>query len=131
MAGLYVDTAALGRVLLAEPDAEAIRAVMGRYDAWWSSEIVIVELRRLAARANLAAAGESILSHLSQHPIDRGALERASRIEPFVVRSLDAVHLNAAVELRSRGAISAVMTFDRQLHEGCAYHSLLVEAPIS
>lgn len=37
MAGLYVDTSALGRVLLAEPDAAAIRAKMGDYDAWWSS----------------------------------------------------------------------------------------------
>ena len=33
MAGLYVDTSALGRVLLAEPDAAAIRAAMGEYDA--------------------------------------------------------------------------------------------------
>jgi hypothetical protein len=30
MAGLYVDTSALGRVLLAEPDAEAIRDTMAR-----------------------------------------------------------------------------------------------------
>ena len=103
---------------------------MGRYDAWWSSEIVIVELRRLAARENLDAAGESLLSHISQHPLDRGSLERASKIEPIVVRSLDAIHLDAAVELRSRGVISTVTTFDRQLQAGCAHHALPVEAPI-
>ena len=32
MAGLYIDTSALGRVLLAEPDAVAIRATLARYD---------------------------------------------------------------------------------------------------
>ncbi len=35
MAGLYLDTSALGRILLAEPDAGAIRAAVANYDAWW------------------------------------------------------------------------------------------------
>ncbi len=30
MAGLYVDTSALGRVLLTEPDATAIRSTLSR-----------------------------------------------------------------------------------------------------
>ena len=51
MAGLDVDTSALGRVLLTEPDAAAIRATLSRYDRWWSSALLVVELRRLAARA--------------------------------------------------------------------------------
>lgn len=46
MAGLYLDTSALGRVLLAEPDAELIRNVLARYDVWWSSALLVVELRR-------------------------------------------------------------------------------------
>jgi uncharacterized protein with PIN domain len=50
MAGLYIDTSALGRVLRAEPDAAVIRATLARYDVWWSSELLVVELRRLAAR---------------------------------------------------------------------------------
>ena len=32
MAGLYLDTSALGRVLLGEPDAEAIRDALAGYD---------------------------------------------------------------------------------------------------
>jgi hypothetical protein len=38
MAGIYLDTSALGRVLLAEPDATAIRGVLDQHDDWWSSE---------------------------------------------------------------------------------------------
>ena len=34
MAGLYLDTSALGRIVLAEPDAAAIRQTLARYDAW-------------------------------------------------------------------------------------------------
>jgi uncharacterized protein with PIN domain len=32
VAGLYVDTSALGRVLLDEPDAAAIRSALARYE---------------------------------------------------------------------------------------------------
>ncbi len=50
MAGIYLDTSAIGRVLLAEPDARAIREVLAEHDAWWSSELLVVELRRVAVR---------------------------------------------------------------------------------
>ncbi|HZL07379.1 MAG TPA: PIN domain-containing protein, partial [Coriobacteriia bacterium] len=60
MAGLYLDTSSLGRVLLVEPDATQIRDVLGRYDAWWSSAILIIELRRLARREDLEAAADQI-----------------------------------------------------------------------
>lgn len=36
MAGVYLDTSALGRLLLAEPEAEAIRDVLAEH-AWWSA----------------------------------------------------------------------------------------------
>ena len=42
MAGIYVDTSALGRVLLGEPDAELIRETLGQYDPWWSSALLLV-----------------------------------------------------------------------------------------
>jgi hypothetical protein len=63
--------------------------------------------------------------------VDRGSLGRASRVEPIEVRTLDAIHLEAAVWLRDCGEICAVMTYDRQLQGGCAHHSLLIEAPVA
>ena len=45
MAAVYVDTSALGRVLLGEPETEAIRSFLANYDAWWSSEVLVIELR--------------------------------------------------------------------------------------
>ena len=64
MAGLYVDTSALGRILLTEPDATAIRSTLSRYDRWWSSALLVVELRRLAARAGRETAGEALLAEM-------------------------------------------------------------------
>jgi len=129
MAGLYLDTSALGRILLAEPDAAAIRQTLARYDAWWSSALLIVELRRLAARENLEAIAERLLSGVRTVAVDAASLERASRLQPSEVRTLDAIHLDAAVELHGRSEVAAVLTYDRQVQTGCAHHGLPIEAP--
>ena len=128
MAGLYLDTSALGRILLAEPDAVAIRQALADYDAWWSSALLIVELRRLAARENLEAIAERMLSGYEPSR-STASIERASRLQPPEVRTLDAIHLDAAVELRGRSEVAAVLTYDRQLQTGCAHHGLPIEAP--
>ena len=94
----------MGRVLLGEPDAELIVDAVAKYDVWCSSALLVVELRRL---------------------------DRASRLDPVEVRSLDAIHLDAAVTLAARGEIAAVLTYDRQLQAGCAHHGLAVEAPVA
>src|SRR4051794_36554604 len=109
MAGLYVDTSALGRVLPAEPDAAAIQATIARYDERWSSELLIVELRRLGAVTGTAEAAKELLEAVHLAPLARSELERASQLEPLAVRSLDAIHLEAAVRLRGAGRISAVL----------------------
>lgn len=129
MAGVYVDTSALGRVLLGEPDAEAILDVLGGYDARWSSALLIVELRRLARREGFEQAAEQAIARTRLLDVDRAVMERASRLDPLEVRSLDAIHLDAAVTLAGRGQIAAVLTYDRQLQAGCAHHGLAVEAP--
>ena len=129
MAGVYVDTSALGRLLLAEPEADAIRGVLAEHDAWWSSELLVVELRRLAAREGLEAEAEAYLDAFRLVGIDSASLQRASRLEPMVVRSLDAIHLEAAVQLREGREINGVVTYDQQLSTGCAHHGLFVHAP--
>lgn len=131
MAGVYVDTSALGRVLLAEPEADSIRGVLAEHDAWWSSELLVVELRRLAAREGLESEAEEYLDSFRLMAIDSASLQRASRLEPTVVRSLDAIHLEAAVRLRDGGEVNGVVTYDQQLSTGCAHHGLSVHAPVA
>jgi hypothetical protein len=42
--------------------------------------------------------------------------------EALRLRSLDAVHLDAAIVFAGRGEIARVATCDYQLEAGCAYH---------
>lgn len=130
MAGLYVDTSALGRVMLAEPDAQLIRDTMAQYEALWSSTLLQLELRRLARRASVEEHADDLLAAVRTRRLDSESLRRAAELEPAEVRALDAIHLDAAVQLRKRGAIAAVLTFDQQLQAGCAHHGLAVEAPV-
>jgi predicted nucleic acid-binding protein len=129
MAGIYLDTSAVGRVLLAEPDATAIRSVLDQHDDWWSSELLVVELRRFATREGLTDPAEALLKEIELLGVDSAAMQRASRVEPSDVRSLDAIHLDAAIHLNELGKIGSVLTYDHQLQAGCRHHSLEIAAP--
>jgi len=104
MAGLYVDTSAIGRVLLEEPDAADIAATLAQYDLW-ASELITVELRRLAARESLVNQAELLLADVNLVELNAPSLKRASSIPPMTVRTLDAIHLDAAVVLHNQGTI--------------------------
>jgi uncharacterized protein with PIN domain len=130
MAGLYVDTSALGRVLLAEPDAAVIRASLASYQEQWSSELVTVELGRLGKLHGLQADAQQLLANVRLVRITSPRLRSAAGIDPADVRTLDAIHLSAAAALHRLGTVAAVLTFDSQLQAGCQHHGIAVEAPV-
>jgi uncharacterized protein len=130
VAGIYVDTSALGRVLLAEPDAHAILAELSNYEELWSSSLLTVELGRLGKVRSMESEAAEQLRTVFLHPVTEDRLRAAATVDPPTVRSLDAIHLVSAIELRAAGSISAAMTFDRQLDAGLAHHGIRVIAPI-
>lgn len=129
MPGIYLDTSAVGRVVLGELDAPAIRAKLAQFDPWWASELLLVEARRLGRRERVSAAVESILGLVKLSALPRALVEAASVIDPVEVRSLDAIHLTTARGLHATSEIVAVLTYDKQLQAGCSHHGIPVEAP--
>jgi len=129
LAGLYLDTSALGRVLLAEPDSEAILAEVGRFERRMASRLLAVELRRLALRHRLRDAADRLLAAISLLPLSEATLAAAESIEPASVATLDAIHLAAALELFDADLIDTVLTYDERLAEGAGHHGLTVLAP--
>jgi hypothetical protein len=128
--GIYVDTSALGRVVLGEADGGVIRTTLARFDPWHASELLVVELRRLGRREGVQATVEQLVALITLAPLTRAGLEQASRIDPAEVRALDAIHLSAAVDLHATGDVAAVLTYDHQLQAGCQHHGIAVEAPV-
>jgi len=129
LAGLYLDTSALGRVLLAEPDSEAILAEVGRFERRMASRLLAVELRRLALRHRLRDAADRLLAAISLLPLSEATLAAAESIEPASVATLDAIHLAAALELFDADLIDTVLTYDERLAEAAGHHGLTVLAP--
>lgn len=74
MASIYVDTSALGRVLLAEPDAKVIDAALSSYEARWSSSLLAVELGRLGKAESLEAEAAEQLKTVVLLPVTEARL---------------------------------------------------------
>lgn len=129
MAGVYVDTSALGRVLLAEPDGVSVLQVLEEYDEHVASRLLGVELRRLALRFGVTDQADELLAGVALVPLDEALLEEAESVEPFTVATLDALHLATAIRLAVAGFIEAVMTYDARLAEGARHHGLAVVSP--
>ena len=129
MTALYLDTSAVGRILLGEPDASAILRELGRFDQHVSSRLLRVELRRLALRHDLLAPAEELLGAVAIVPLAEELLGAAETVTPATLATLDALHLVTAVHLAEDGFLDTVLTYDARLADGAARHGLTVLAP--
>lgn len=130
MAGVYVDTSALGRVLLGEPDAPAIIRSLRGFDQHVASRLLRVELRRLAMRHGVLTQADQLLCGLALLPLEEAVLDAAETIGPSSVATLDAIHLVTALRLADAELVDAIMTYDVGLAEGGREHGLPVITPV-
>lgn len=127
---VYVDTSALVKLLVLEPESGALRAVLaergGEHRA--ASALVRTELRRTARRlpGDLLPAAERLLAGLALVPVDDALLDTAGTLGPSVPRSLDAVHLAAALRV---APITALITYDERMAAAAQSLGLTVLAP--
>jgi predicted nucleic acid-binding protein len=126
---VYLDTSALGRVLLGEPDAPTILAALEEFDAYVASRLMAVELRRLALRHDRRSQAERLLEAVSLVPITEGLLAAAETVSPTTVATLDAIHLATALELAAAGLLDAMVTYDARLAGAARDHDVVVLSP--
>ncbi len=129
MSLLYIDTSALGRSLLDEPDKQAIERVLAAFENRVSSSLLRVELRRLGLRREMLDRVEPLLAGISLVPLDDHILTAAEKLTPSTVATLDAIHLATALHLSKAGELDALMTYDKQLATGAREHGLEVLQP--
>ncbi|HZQ66196.1 MAG TPA: PIN domain-containing protein [Gaiellaceae bacterium] len=129
MGGVYVDTSALGRILLGEPDASAVLETLETFDRHVASRLARVELQRLALRFAVLDQAEQLLRAVALIPVEEALLEAAETVRPESVATLDAIHLVTAIRLADAGAIEAVLTYDLRLADGARHHGLTALAP--
>jgi len=126
---VYLDTSALGRVLLGEPDAPAVLRDIGAFEQRVSSRLMRLELRRLGLREGRLADADQLLAGIALLPVDGDLLAAAETVPPAMVATLDAIHLVTALRLSRAGRLDAVVTYDSRLAAGAQEHGLAVIAP--
>ena len=115
---VYADTSALLKRVLIEPQSDALRTVLRERhdsgDVLASSSLAWLEVYRSLRRLqtmDLELLASSALSGIVEIPLTEAALTQARRVGPETLRSLDAIHLTAAVAV---GATS-MLTYDDRL----------------
>lgn len=114
---LYVESSALLKRYIAEPDSETAVLLMGSEPTLCTSRLTVVEVRRNLARllegVVLARTRRTLIADLEAFhlvALDNHTLEDAARIaEETMCRSLDAIHLAAA---RRASPNTTLLTFD-------------------
>lgn len=129
MKTVYVDTSVLGRVLLDEPDKQAIQRALAKFGQRVASRLLRVELRRVGLRCKVLDRANLMIANVALVPIDDGILDVTETLTPSTVGTLDAIHLATAVRLAEEGRLDALMTYDRQLADGAREHGIEVLSP--
>lgn len=126
----YVDSSAAVKLVVEEPETAALSAwAVTRDGDLVSSDLVRTELLRATKRAapdRLVRARE-VLDALVLMELPTAVFERAAILEPEVLRSLDALHLAAALELGDD--LDGVVTYDGRLADSARSIGIPVLAP--
>ena len=124
---VYVDTSALGALLVERLESDALESWLDQTsDMLVSSDLLEVELRRLAVREGVDQADVTrLLDGVSIAALDRAVYRSAGLLPMPYLRTLDALHLEAAIRLEA----AAVLTYDRRLSKAARSVGLRVVAP--
>lgn len=129
-APVYLDASAVAKRILEEPGWQALDRYLEGRPVRVASAIAAVEVRRAVARASgspqLLDRAEQVLRRLDLVDVTRRMLDVASRLEPPVLRTLDAIHLATALEL---APLDSLVTYDARLAEAARSNGIAVVAP--
>jgi uncharacterized protein len=128
---VYLDSSALVKLVVLEPESVALREFLRTYALRFSSALAEVEVPRALRRAGYGAAegrrATEILARLALVEVDRRILRGAAVLAPPGLRSLDAVHLATALSVGHD--LAGVVTYDRRLSDAAVSADLVVWAP--
>jgi predicted nucleic acid-binding protein len=127
---LYVETSAAAKLIIEEPESSRLAAHLDRAvdqdDGLLSSMLLETELRRLAVRTGVAQSVVTrLLERLDLLEIDRSLYREAGLLPGPHLRSLDAIHVAAAL----RANADAMVTYDLRQADAADSVGLSVQTP--
>jgi hypothetical protein len=129
MSATYLDSSALVKLVVQEPETTALRRYLRRRRPLVSSAVARTEVVRavlLEGGAALAQARD-VLSSVDLIRVNDRVLDAAGVMQPTDVRSLDAIHLATAQQLGRD--LGCVVTYDGRMLDAAAALNLRTHAP--
>jgi predicted nucleic acid-binding protein len=115
MPATYLDSSAIVKLVIAEPESTALRRHLRRRRPLVSSALARTEVLRalLAEGDDGLARGRAVLASLDLIRVSDRVLNEAARLLPPDVRSLDAIHLATAQQLNSE--LDQMLSYDDRM----------------
>lgn len=123
----YLDTSALVKLVVAEAETEGLRAWLSAEDrSAVSSDLARTELLKAVRRAapDRVTQARTVLDSITLIKVTTSAFEEAGRLDPVILRTLDAVHLAVAVDLGDD--LDGIVTYDDRLADAARYNGVPV-----
>jgi uncharacterized protein len=129
MRATYLDSSAVVKLVIAEPESAALRTYLRRRRPLVSSALARTEVVRSLLPAGEAAVsrGRDVLRRLDLIRINDRVLDAAGVLEPAQVRSLDAIHIATAQLLGED--LGQVITYDDRMADAVRQLGLKTVSP--
>jgi predicted nucleic acid-binding protein len=125
----YVDSSAIVKLVVDEPESKALRRYLSRRQPLVSSALARTEVARalLPSGPEAVARGEEALRRIQLLRVNDRVLNDAGRLEPAELRSLDAIHLASAGQLGS--SVKQIVTYDERMSKAATAIGWAVASP--
>ena len=126
----YLDTSALAKLVVAEPETAALRSWLAEQDRTVvSCDLARTELTRAVRRVapERMVDAHAVLDGVTLLTVPASVFASAGRLDPVELRSLDALHLAAALELGDD--LEALVAYDERLQLAARLNGIDVLAP--
>ncbi len=129
MAATYLDSSAIVKLAVREPESEALRKHLRRRRPLISSGLARTEVLRALLPAGEAAlaAGRRVLSRIDLVRVNDRVLTLGGSLLPEELRSLDAIHLATAMRLGAD--LGEIVTYDERMMTAARIMGYKVSAP--
>jgi predicted nucleic acid-binding protein len=125
----YVDSSAIVKLAVAEPESAALRRYLSRRQPLVSSALARTEVARalMPIGPEAVARGELVLRRIQLMRVNDRVLSEAGQLTPVELRSLDAIHLASARQLGS--SVKQIVTYDERMADAATASGWTVSSP--
>lgn len=125
----YLDSSALVKLVVAEPESGALRRYLRRRRPLVSSALARTEVLRalLPFGPEAVRRGQDVLARVELARVNDAVLDLAGTLMPVELRSLDAIHL--ATARRFGDDLARIVTYDERLSAAARALGITVASP--